>query len=144
MIAHDKCLMTDRNPLFTSRTLAIIHDLTVHDNLEKFSSEVVGIGMQSSTREVGHAAQVKGGDKVGCHSDLWISAQSPLLAKEARSGAPRLSASKSTRSLGADTVISSAMMVFYCATLIRELDPGIQRSKIDERWIPRPSSSPPL
>ncbi len=25
-----------------------------------------------------------------------------------------------------------------------ELDPGIQRSKIIERWIPTPSSSPPL
>jgi hypothetical protein len=34
-------------------------------------------------------------------------------------------------------------MVFYCATLLRELDPGIQRSKIIERWIPRASSSPP-
>ena len=28
------------------------------------------------------------------------------------------------------------MMVFYCTTLIRELDPGIQRSTIVERWIP--------
>jgi transposase InsO family protein len=40
--------------------------------------------------------------------------------------------------------VEQRMMVFYCSTLIRELDPGIQRSKIIERWIPRPSSSPPL
>jgi hypothetical protein len=33
------------------------------------------------------------------------------------------------------------MMVFYCTTLIRELDPGIQRSTIVERWIP--DSLPP-
>lgn len=39
--------------------------------------------------------------------------------------------------------VEQRMMVFYCSTLIRELDPGIQRSKIVERWIPRPSSSPP-
>jgi transposase InsO family protein len=38
--------------------------------------------------------------------------------------------------------VEQRMMVFYCTTLIRELDPGIQRSKIVERWIPRPSSSP--
>jgi hypothetical protein len=40
--------------------------------------------------------------------------------------------------------LEQRMMVFYCTTLIRELDPGIQRSNIVERWIPRPSSSPPL
>ena len=28
------------------------------------------------------------------------------------------------------------MMVFYCTTLVREIDPGIQRSTIVERWIP--------
>jgi transposase InsO family protein len=39
--------------------------------------------------------------------------------------------------------VEGRMMVFYCTTLLRELDPGIQRSKIIERWIPRPSSSPP-
>ena len=39
--------------------------------------------------------------------------------------------------------VEERMMVFYCTTLLRELDPGIQRSKIIERWIPRPSSSPP-
>lgn len=39
--------------------------------------------------------------------------------------------------------LEGRMMVFYCTTLLRELDPGIQRSKIIERWIPRPSSSPP-
>jgi transposase InsO family protein len=37
--------------------------------------------------------------------------------------------------------VEQRMLVFYCTTLIRELDPGIQRSKIIERWIPRPSSS---
>jgi transposase InsO family protein len=39
--------------------------------------------------------------------------------------------------------VAGRMMVFYCTTLLRELDPGIQRSKIIERWIPRPNSSPP-
>ena len=39
--------------------------------------------------------------------------------------------------------IEGRILVFYCATLLRELDPGIQRSNIIERWIPRPSSSPP-
>ena len=39
--------------------------------------------------------------------------------------------------------LEGRMLVFYCTTLLRELDPGIQRSKIIERWIPRPSSSPP-
>jgi transposase InsO family protein len=39
--------------------------------------------------------------------------------------------------------VERRMWVFYCTTLIRELDPGIQRSKIIERWVPRPSSSPP-
>jgi transposase InsO family protein len=32
--------------------------------------------------------------------------------------------------------VEQRMMVFYCSTLIRELDPGIQRSTIVERWIP--------
>lgn len=39
--------------------------------------------------------------------------------------------------------VEGRMLVFYCTTLLRELDPGIQRSKIVERWIPKPSSSPP-
>ena len=39
--------------------------------------------------------------------------------------------------------LEGRMLVFYCTTLLRELDPGIPRSKIIERWIPRPSSSPP-
>jgi hypothetical protein len=38
--------------------------------------------------------------------------------------------------------VEQRLLVFYCKTLIRELDTGIQRSKIIERWIPRPSSSP--
>jgi transposase InsO family protein len=37
--------------------------------------------------------------------------------------------------------VEQRMMVFYCTTLIRELDPGIQRSTIVERWIP--TSVPP-
>jgi hypothetical protein len=32
--------------------------------------------------------------------------------------------------------VEQRMLVFYCATLMRELDPGIQRSTIVERWIP--------
>ena len=40
--------------------------------------------------------------------------------------------------------VAQRIMVFYCSTLIRELDPGSRRSKIVERWLPRPSSSPPL
>ena len=32
--------------------------------------------------------------------------------------------------------VEQRMLVFYCNTLIRELDPGIQRSTIVERWIP--------
>jgi Integrase core domain len=53
---------------------------------------------------------------------------------------------KINRSLAGEWVqvvrLEQRMMVFYCTTLIRELDPGIQRSKIIERWIPKPSSSP--
>ena len=37
--------------------------------------------------------------------------------------------------------VEERLMVFYCTTLIRELDPGIQRSTIVERWIP--TSTPP-
>jgi hypothetical protein len=55
---------------------------------------------------------------------------------------------KINRSLAGEWVqvirVEQRMMIFYCTTLIRELDPGIQRSKIVERWIPRPSSSPPV
>ncbi len=36
--------------------------------------------------------------------------------------------------------VEQRMMVFYCTTLIRELDPGLQRSTIVERWIPDPAS----
>ena len=54
---------------------------------------------------------------------------------------------KISRSLAGEWVqvvrMEQRLMVFYCTTLIRELDPGIQRSKIVERWIPRLSSSPP-
>ena len=32
--------------------------------------------------------------------------------------------------------VEQRMMVFYCTTLIRELDPGTQRSTIVERWVP--------
>jgi len=34
--------------------------------------------------------------------------------------------------------IGERWMVFYCTTLIREIDPAIQRSTIVERWIPLP------
>jgi transposase InsO family protein len=32
--------------------------------------------------------------------------------------------------------VEQRMLVFYCNTLIRELDPGSQRSNIIERWLP--------
>jgi hypothetical protein len=32
--------------------------------------------------------------------------------------------------------VEDRMMVFYCTTLLRELDPGNQRSTIVERWFP--------
>jgi hypothetical protein len=55
---------------------------------------------------------------------------------------------KINRSLAGEWVqvirVEQRLMVFYCTTLIRELDPEIQHSKIVERWIPRPSSSPLL
>ena len=38
--------------------------------------------------------------------------------------------------------VEERVMVFYCATLIRELNLGIQRSTIVERWIPTPSGCP--
>ena len=34
--------------------------------------------------------------------------------------------------------------VYYCTTLIREIDPGIHRSTLVERWIPTPTSNPEL
>ena len=40
--------------------------------------------------------------------------------------------------------VEQRMLVFYCTTLIRELDPGIQRSTIVERWIPNSVPSTPL
>ena len=55
---------------------------------------------------------------------------------------------KVSKSLAGDWVqvvqVEQRMLVFYCATLIRELDPGIQRSKIIERWMPESNSSPPV
>ena len=33
--------------------------------------------------------------------------------------------------------LDQRLLVFFCATLIRELDPKIQRSTIVEHWIPR-------
>jgi len=38
--------------------------------------------------------------------------------------------------------VEERMLVFYCATLIRELDLGTQRSTIIERWVPRLLHSP--
>jgi transposase InsO family protein len=38
--------------------------------------------------------------------------------------------------------VDQRMMVFYCTTLIRELDPGNQRSTIVERWFP--NAAPPV
>ena len=35
-------------------------------------------------------------------------------------------------------------MIFYCATLVRELDPRIQCSTIVEHWIPTPTPAPQL
>jgi hypothetical protein len=37
--------------------------------------------------------------------------------------------------------IEQRMLVFYCNTLVRELDPGTQRSNIIERWLPGSSTS---
>jgi transposase InsO family protein len=36
--------------------------------------------------------------------------------------------------------IGRRIMVFYCTTLIRELDPDLQRSTIVERWTPKPTA----
>jgi transposase InsO family protein len=36
--------------------------------------------------------------------------------------------------------VEKRIMVFYCATLIRELDTDLQRSTIVERWVPKPSA----
>jgi transposase InsO family protein len=36
--------------------------------------------------------------------------------------------------------VERRIMVFYCATLIRELDTDLQRSTIVERWLPKPSA----
>jgi transposase InsO family protein len=38
--------------------------------------------------------------------------------------------------------VGQRCMVFYCATLIRELDPRIQCSTIVEHWIPQPAPPP--
>ena len=35
--------------------------------------------------------------------------------------------------------IENRVLVYYCTTLIREIDLGIQRSTMVERWIPEPN-----
>jgi len=40
--------------------------------------------------------------------------------------------------------IEHRMLVFYCTTLIRELDSGNQRSTIVERWFPESPPHPKL
>jgi hypothetical protein len=35
--------------------------------------------------------------------------------------------------------VGQRYLVFYCATLVREIDPEIQRSTIVERWIEAPN-----
>lgn len=40
--------------------------------------------------------------------------------------------------------VGERFQVYYCATLIREIDPGIHRSTLVERWIPTPTSHPKL
>jgi hypothetical protein len=40
--------------------------------------------------------------------------------------------------------VEQRMLVFYCTTLIRELDSGNQRSTIVERWFPEPPEQPKL
>ena len=37
--------------------------------------------------------------------------------------------------------IEKRWLVFYCSTLVREIDPLIQRSTIVERWIPEAPSN---
>jgi uncharacterized membrane protein YeiH len=46
------------------------------------------------------------------------------------------------RRLGLQSTLAAILGGVVCFAL-RVLDPGIQRSNIIERWIPRPSSSPP-
>jgi len=38
--------------------------------------------------------------------------------------------------------VEQRLLVFYCTTLIRELDPVIQRSTMVERWITKPLTNP--
>jgi len=38
--------------------------------------------------------------------------------------------------------VEPRLQVYYCNTLIRELDPAIQRSTIVERWIAAENSQP--
>jgi hypothetical protein len=38
--------------------------------------------------------------------------------------------------------VEHRLLVFYCNTLIRELDPASQRSNIIERWLPGSSETP--
>jgi len=35
--------------------------------------------------------------------------------------------------------VAERFLVFFCSTVVREIDPSIQRSKIVERWIETPS-----
>jgi hypothetical protein len=37
--------------------------------------------------------------------------------------------------------VEERLLIFYCQTLIRELDPDLQRSTIVERWRNDPSSN---
>jgi hypothetical protein len=40
--------------------------------------------------------------------------------------------------------VENRVMVFYCATMVRELDLASQRSTIVERWLPQTPTLPPL
>ena len=35
--------------------------------------------------------------------------------------------------------VDERFLIFFCSTLVREIDPSIQRSTIVERWIETPS-----
>ena len=40
--------------------------------------------------------------------------------------------------------VEQRLQVYYCATLIREIDPEAHRSSLIQRWTPRPTSNPSL
>jgi len=40
--------------------------------------------------------------------------------------------------------VERRLLVYYCSTLVREIDPSIQRSTIVERWIETPQSEPEM